>query len=38
MIKHHLIFLLFALPLLGFQIPQNQMVDRLLNSLTDEQN
>jgi hypothetical protein len=37
MIKHQLIFLLFALPLLGFQIPQNQMVDRLLNSLTDEQ-
>ena len=37
MIKHHLIFLLFALPLLGFQIPQNQMADRLLNTLTDEQ-
>ena len=37
MIKHHLIFLLFALPLLGFQIPQNQMADVLLNALTDEQ-
>ena len=37
MIKHQLIFLFFALPLLGFQIPQNQMADVLLNALTDEQ-
>lgn len=37
MIKHQLIFCLFALPLLGFQVPQNQMADVLLNALTDEQ-
>ena len=37
MIKHQLIFLLFALPLLGLQIPKNQMADRLLNTLTDGQ-
>ena len=36
MIKHQLIFL-FALPFLGFQIPQYQMVDEPLNALTDEQ-
>lgn len=37
MIKHQLIFLFFALPLLGFQIPQNQMADVPLYALTDEQ-
>ena len=37
MIKYQLIFCLFALPLLGFQVPQNQMADVLLNALTDEQ-
>ena len=37
MIKHQLIFLLCVLPLLGFQVPQNQMADVLLNALTDEQ-
>ena len=37
MIKYQLFFLLFALPLLGFQVPQNQMADVLLNALTDEQ-
>jgi hypothetical protein len=37
MIKHQLISLLFALPLLGYQIPQNQMVDEPLYALTDEQ-
>ncbi len=37
MIKYQLIFLFFALPLLGFQVPQNQMADVLLNALTDEQ-
>ena len=37
MIKHQLIFLLFALLLLGFQVPQNQMADKPLNALTDEQ-
>ena len=37
MIKHQLIFLFFALPLLGLQVPQNQMADVLLNALTDEQ-
>ena len=37
MIKHQLIFLLFTLPLLGFQVPQNQMADKALNALTDEQ-
>ena len=37
MIKHQLIFLLFALTLLGFQIPKNQMLDEPLNALTDEQ-
>ena len=37
MIKHQLILLFFVLPLLGFQIPQNQMADVLLNALTDEQ-
>ena len=37
MFKYQLIFLFFALPLLGFQVPQNQMADVLLNALTDEQ-
>ena len=37
MIKHQLIFLLCVLPLLGFQVPQNQMADVPLNALTDEQ-
>ena len=37
MIKHQLILLFFALPLLGFQVPQNQMADVPLNALTDEQ-
>ena len=37
MIKHQLILLFFVLPLLGLQIPQNQMADVLLNALTDEQ-
>ena len=37
MIKHQLIFLLFTLPLLGFQVPQNQMADKALKALTDEQ-
>ena len=30
-------FFFFALPLLGFQVPQNQKADVLLNALTDEQ-
>ena len=37
MIKHQLILLFFVLPLLGFQVPQNQMADVPLNALTDEQ-
>ena len=37
MIKNRLIFLLLALPLLGYQVPQNQMADVSLSTLTDEQ-
>ena len=37
MIKHQLTLLFLALPLLGFQIPQNQTDKGLLNTLTDEQ-
>ena len=37
MIKKQLIFLLLALPLLGYQVPQNQMADVSLSTLTDEQ-
>mgnify|MGYP006107703405 FL=1 len=37
MIKNQLIFLLLALPLLGYQVPQNQMADVSLSTLTDEQ-
>ena len=37
MFKYQLIFLFFSLPLLGFQVPQNQMADVPLNALTDEQ-
>jgi len=37
MIKHQLIFLFFALPLLGFQISENQMGNEPLDKLTGEQ-
>jgi hypothetical protein len=37
MIKHQLIFLLLALPLLGYQVPQNQMADVSISTLTNEQ-
>ena len=37
MIKNQLIFLLLALPLLGYQVPQNQMADVSISTLTDEQ-
>ena len=37
MIKNQLIFLLLALPLLGYQVPQNQIADVSLSTLTDKQ-
>ena len=37
MIKKQLIFLLLALPLLGYQVPQNQIADVSLSTLTDKQ-
>ena len=37
MIKNQLIYLLLALPLMGYQVPQNQMADASLSTLSHEQ-